>query len=133
MGFSPGKAAVKPGMSANASILVQRHQGVLRVPNRALTTTGPAKSVAVLYGAAQTPVTVYVQTGATDGTWTEITGCLETGTQCLHDGDKLAVNLPSVTSGAGWGTGPVMFFSGPAGAAPGGGGDTIRVQKGDAP
>jgi HlyD family secretion protein len=125
--FNPGKVAVRPGMSTNASILIDRRQGVIRVPNRAITANGPVKSVQVLYGPQGTPVTVHVQTGASNGAWTEVTGCLETGNQCLHDGDKLAVNLPT-TSGAsgGPGNGPVMFFSGPDGATgPGGKGEIV--------
>ncbi len=117
--FDPGRVPVKVGMSANAGIMVEQRQGVLRVPNRALTTVGPLKSVQVLYGTQETPVTVFVQTGVTDGSWTEITGCVETGSQCLQDGDKVAVNLPAATgSSNGSPSGGTFFVGGPDGAAP---------------
>jgi hypothetical protein len=64
-------------------------------------------------------VPVHVETGATNGTLTEITSCTDTGSQCLHDGDRLV--LPTTTTstrstqGAGAGAGLL-------GGARGGGG-----------
>ncbi|HEX2510691.1 MAG TPA: hypothetical protein VHK66_09250, partial [Microvirga sp.] len=114
--FEPGDLAVKVGMSANASILVERREGVLMVPNRALQTAGMAKTLQVLYGEDQTPVTVSVATGATNGQMTEIVGCLDTSSQCLREGDMVAMSMPTSTgnSAAGPGGGMVIF-EGPAG------------------
>jgi len=122
--FNPGKLPVKVGMSANADIQVEQHEGVLQVPNRAIKSQGPVKTLQVLYGKTQTPINVPVRTGATNGTMTEVVGCLETGNQCLREGDKVAMELPGVqdSSTGGPGMGDTMFISGPAkGGGPGGG------------
>ena len=119
--FDPGAAGVQVGMSADLSIEVERHAGVLQAPSRAINTIGPIKTVQVLYGQDQTPVTIQVETGASNGTMTEIVKCIDTGAQCLRANDQLAVSLPSddATSGQG-GDGQTQFFAAPAGAAPGG-------------
>ncbi|HYP41801.1 MAG TPA: secretion protein HylD, partial [Chloroflexia bacterium] len=39
--FDPGALAVRVGMSANATILVESPQGVIQVPNRAIKSQGP--------------------------------------------------------------------------------------------
>ena len=70
--LNPGTLPVKVGMSGTADIQVEQHKGVLQVPNRAIKTTGGVKSIQVLYGKDKTPVTVRVQTGATNGQMTEI-------------------------------------------------------------
>jgi len=80
---------LKPGMTANASIEVARRDGVLRVPAAALRFR-PDTTVLAQYGGASAPSTaagksvwvlngntlaaVPVQSGATDGTYTEVTG-----------------------------------------------------------
>jgi HlyD family secretion protein len=124
--FDPGDLAVKVGMSANASILVERREGVLMVPNRALQTVGTAKSLQVLYGESQTPVTVRVKTGATNGQMTEIAGCLDTSSQCLREGDVVAMAMSTSTGNNSSGPGgDMVIFEGPVGGArvggPGGG------------
>ena len=50
MVFNPGDLGVKVGMSADASIRVERRENVIQVPNRALKSQGPYKTVQVLYG-----------------------------------------------------------------------------------
>jgi multidrug efflux pump subunit AcrA (membrane-fusion protein) len=109
--LAPGHAAVKVGMSGTATITVERHAGVLQVPNAAIQTAGPFPTVQVLYGNAQTPVTVRVRTGATDGRMTEIVGCLDTGNQCLRAGDQVGLDRPASgdKTAAGPGQGDVMF------------------------
>ncbi len=115
--FDPGQAQVKVAMSADVSIEVERHPNVLQVPNRAIQSSGPVKTVQVLYGKDQKPVTIQVETGATNGTMTEIVKCVDTGKQCLREGDQIAINLPTDTGQggpAGGEQGP-QFFAAPAG------------------
>src|SRR5262249_10908238 len=120
--FDPGDAAVKIDMSADVSIEVERHPKVLQVPSRAIKSAGGEKTVQVLYGADQTPVTVRVQTGATNGAMTEIVSCLDIGKQCLREGDRVVLNLPSGTaSGGPDGNGDFTVAApGPSGGAPAG-------------
>jgi HlyD family secretion protein len=123
VGFAANGAAVKVGMSADVSIEIERHANVLQVPSRAIKTSGPIKTVQVLYGQNQTPVTIQVQTGASNGPMTEIVKCVDTGSQCLKVGDQLAISLPTEETGQGGPAGgdQMQFFSAPAGAPPGGG------------
>jgi len=74
-----------PGMTANVKIVVGRTEDVLRVPNAALrfhpagATVAPVRpggrvsQTVYLLSADRTPQPVSVRTGATDGTYTEIT------------------------------------------------------------
>ena len=80
-----------PGMTANVKILVDKHENVLRVPNAALRfrppeaarpaltqsiggrRSAPAPTVWVLQKNGQ-PTSVRIQTGLTDGAYTEVTG-----------------------------------------------------------
>jgi HlyD family secretion protein len=119
--FEPAQSGVQVGMSADLSIEVERHAGVLQAPSRAINSTGPIKTVQVLYGQDQTPVTIQVETGASNGTMTEIVKCIDTGAQCLRADDRLAVSLPSGDAlGASNEGNDMKFFAAPAGAAPGG-------------
>ncbi len=97
--FDPGAAPVKMGMTAGASIEVERKENVIQVPNRAIQTSGQLRTIQVLYGQEQVPVTVAVQTGASDGSMTEIVSCVETGSLCLREGDQVTINLPSAATG----------------------------------
>src|SRR4029079_11797857 len=109
------------GMSADLSIEVERHAGVLQAPSRAISSNGPIKTVQVLYGQDQTPVTIQVETGASNGTMTEIVKFTDTGTQCLRANDRLAVSLPSGdTQGAPSDGGQMQFSASPAGSESGG-------------
>jgi len=94
--FDAGGTPVKVGMSASADIQIQQINNAILVPSRAVQTSGSIKSVTVLQGAKQVPVTVQVETGATSNGQTEITSCVDTGAQCLRAGDVLAI--PSTTS-----------------------------------
>jgi len=125
--FDPGQAQVKVGMSASVSVEVERHTQVIQAPSRAIQSSGPVKTVQVLYGNDRTPVTIQVETGATNGSMTEIVKCVDTGKQCLREGDQLAINLPSDTSQsgpAGGDQGPQFFSSGPI---PGGAGKRVVI------
>lgn len=125
----PGALPVKVGMSGTAGIQVEQHTGVLQVPNRAIKTTGGVKSIQVLYGKDKTPVTVRVQTGATNGQMTEIVRCLDTNNQCLRQGDTVALELSGTGTARGpQGPGDVMTFGpGPGAGPPPGGGATIFI------
>ena len=121
--FDAGERGVKGGMSADASIRVDRHENVIQVPNRAIKTQGPFKTVQVLYGQGKAPVDVRVETGATNGQMTEIVKCLDTGSQCLRPGDQVAINVPTATANGQQDSGPnnqFVTFGGPGGG-PGGG------------
>ena len=91
-----------------------------------------AQHLHVNLGTVSALVTVQVQTGATDGRFTEIISCLNTGTQCLRPGDRVALELPSSTGNAGGpGSGDMVFTSsGPGGAVgppPGGGKGPVQI------
>jgi hypothetical protein len=98
---------------------------VIQVPTSAIRTIGANKTVQVLYGADKTPVMVRVQTGAVSGQMTEIVSCVDTGNQCLREGDTLAVTVAaSTTTGTTPGGGFIVGPGGgafPGGAVPGGG------------
>jgi HlyD family secretion protein len=126
--FDPGDSAVKVGMSASASIEVERYANVIQVPSRAIQTEGPSKTVKVLYGSQRTPVTVRVTTGATNGAQTEIVSCVDLGKQCLRPGDQLALSLPTDTAGAADPQGGNQMFVGPVqGVGPGGPPQRIEI------
>jgi HlyD family secretion protein len=93
--FDAGETPVKIGMSATADIQVQKVDDAILVPSRAIQTSGDAKTVTVLQGAEQRPVTVPVTTGITSDGQTEITGVGE-GAQALKAGDVVVV--PSTTT-----------------------------------
>jgi len=95
--FDPASTPVKVGMSASADIQIQQINNAILVPSRAVQASGNIKTVTVLQGAQQVPVTVQVETGATSNGQTEITSCVDTGAQCLRTGDALAI--PSTTTG----------------------------------
>jgi hypothetical protein len=64
-------------------------------------------------------VTIQVETGATNGSMIEIVKCVDTGKQCLREGDQLAINLPSeAVQGEPAGGDQMQFFS--SGPVPGG-------------
>jgi HlyD family secretion protein len=108
--FEPGAAPIKVGMSATANITVETHKDVIQVPNRALTSQGPQQIVQVYYGEELVPVRV--ETGATNGEMTEIVSCPDIGKQCLREGDRVAVAIPTSSSSQGGGAGE-FFMAGP--------------------
>lgn len=85
------RGTLRPGMSASASVVVDRHTDALLVPNRAVRTEGRQKVIYIV-GPGGAQVRVPVQTGITDDTSTEIVGDTP-----LRDGDSAVVNLPSTT------------------------------------
>ncbi len=83
-------ADVKPGMTANLAIEVNRRENVLLIPNRAVRTQGNQKTVAVVRDgkSVQTPVT----TGLSNDQFVEITSG-------LREGDVVAMNQTQTGSG----------------------------------
>jgi RND family efflux transporter MFP subunit len=125
--FNTRGLPVKTGMNATANLIVESHPNVIQVPTRAITTKGQNKTVTVLAGQdQQTPVTIGVTTGASNTTYTEITGCTDTGNQCLRPGDRVVVTLPTGTTTNNGGN---NGFGGFGGGGFGGGGPVV-IQRG---
>lgn len=100
-GTSPGTLRVKLGMTASAQVTVQKLAGVILVPSRAIQTQGRNRTVQVVYGNNELPVSVAVQVGASNGTLTEILSCVDTNSMCLKEGDKLMLSTTTTaTTGA---------------------------------
>lgn len=78
------KAALRPGMTADASIRTEAREGVLLVPRAAVKSMGPKVGVYVLK--AGNPEFVEVTTGPTDGVAIEITGGIEEGAEVVTSG-----------------------------------------------
>ena len=99
---------IRPGMTANATIIVEQRNDVLLVPNRAVRTVGQQKIVTVLKDGKQTPVVVTL--GMSGDTQSEVTSG-------LNEGDVVVVpQTTTTTSGGGGGGGG---FGGPGGFRPG--------------
>ena len=108
---------LKPGMTANVSIVVARKEDALKVPNAALRfsppqsgrhaglSEGPATAAALKKtttpgqkrvwreGASGDPEAVSLQTGISDGTFTEIV------TDALHEGEPVIIGIDTPRSG----------------------------------
>jgi len=98
--------ALKPGMTASASVVTEKKENVLLVPNRAIHTTNGQRTVTVLYEGQQIPVTV--QVGLSNDTDTEITGGQ------LKEGDALVLASTTSASSSRTSTGSASF-GGPGG------------------
>ncbi len=94
-------AAVKPGMTANASIVIDQREDVLVVPSRAIRSEGDGHVVTVLRDGQ--PVDTPVQVGLSGDNGTEILG------DALKEGDTLVI--------AGTTSSPRMFGFGMGGGA----------------
>ena len=79
--LEPTGVPIRPGMTANVDILVERREGVLLVPNRALRRDGKGKYVEVLAGGQRQRR--YVTTGLSDGAFTEVIEGLEEGERVI--------------------------------------------------
>jgi HlyD family secretion protein len=110
VGVDNSDLRLKPGMTANVSIVVARKDGVIKVPNSALRFKPPQISLTVpvaapgrqpsggndtmgrsvwKMGASGDPEAVVVQSGISDGSFTEITS------GSLNEGDQIIVGLES--------------------------------------
>ncbi len=93
--------AIRPGMTANAAIVVEQRENVLLVPSRAIRTQGGKYLVRVLRGAQIEEVTIRVGLSG-DGT-TEILG------DTLREGDVVVTSMPSILEASmRGGQGPMM-------------------------
>lgn len=123
-------AQVKPGMTASASIVVDKKTGVLLVPSTAIKTVNNRSYVEIINNGQLRRV--FIQTGMTTDTQTEVTG------GSLQVGEEVAINPPTVTSratglggifrifGGGGGTGG-NFRTGGGGNFSGGNGGNFSV------
>jgi RND family efflux transporter MFP subunit len=96
-------SAIKPGMTANLAIVVERRENVLLVPTRAVRVQGNQKTVTVMYKGQS--IAVPVGTGLSNDQSIEITNGLK-------EGDEVVINQtqtrqPNV---GGFGDGPPMFM-----------------------
>lgn len=85
-------SALKPGMSATASVIVQQDTNALLVPNRAVRTEGRQKVVYIM-GPGSTQIRVPVQTGISDDQSTEVLGDTP-----LREGDSVAIQTTTGTT-----------------------------------
>ncbi len=99
--------AIRPGMTANASIVVDKRENVLVVPNRAIRTQGRQRTVSVLYQGQV--IEVPVEAGMSGNGNTEILG------DTLKEGDVVLLNTSSTSGqtqrmggGIGGSMGPVL-------------------------
>ncbi len=92
---------IKSGMSVSASIIVDKKQNVLTVPNSAIKTQLRSNYVEVATGASTTPPTQRrVQIGITNDTLTEIISGIK-------EGDRVVTR--TITTGANKNTAPTIF------------------------
>ena len=104
---------LKPGMTANASVVVQQATNVLMLPNSAITRLGSVSFVNVLGKDGKTQTRQQIQTGATGDQSTEIVSGLSAG-------DRVVLPQLKAPTGAAGGRG----FGG------GGSGGTVRIGGG---
>lgn len=111
-------AEVRPGMTANVSVVVGSAANVLELPTSAITTTGRISTVVLLKNGKQT--TQAVTTGLAGDTDTQITAGLSAGDTVVEP----SVTATGSTTGTGTGTGAAGggLFGGAGGAGFGGGG-----------
>ncbi len=102
---------IRPGMTANVTIVVEERDNVLLVPNRAVKTTGKQKIVNVVVDGKPTPANVTL--GMSGDTQSEVVSG-------LNEGDVVVVQqTTTTTSGGGGFGGPGGGFGGPGGFRPG--------------
>jgi HlyD family secretion protein len=105
-------AALKQGMTANATVTVSKATNAITVPNLAVTHTGGQAYVMVYSAGTQTQTPI--ETGVVGDQFTEVTGG-------LNDGEQVVIPTVRVSSGTSGGGGRGGF---------GGGGGGIRVGAG---
>ncbi len=77
-----GEYQLLEGLSASADIIVGQAENVLLIPDRAIKTSGGRQLVQVVVGGGTEEREI--QTGLSDGQWTEVTGG-------LHEGERVVV------------------------------------------
>ena len=83
--------ALRPGMNASASIILQQRENVLLVPNRAVRSVGKTKTVTVVNGEQSSEVSVTL--GLSGDTKSEVV-------DGLHEGDVVVINQTTTSSGS---------------------------------
>jgi multidrug efflux pump subunit AcrA (membrane-fusion protein) len=106
-------AGLKPGMTANVSVIVAEADNVLHVPSSAVTTRGGASTVTVVNGKSQQVVSVVTGMRGDNGT------VIQSG---LTQGQQVLVPSARVSSGAGTATGTGTGAGRGVGGGLGGGG-----------
>ncbi|MBI3538133.1 MAG: efflux RND transporter periplasmic adaptor subunit [Chloroflexi bacterium] len=87
--------AIKPGMTANLAIVVERRENVLIIPNRAVRTQGNSKTVTVLFKGEQ--ISVPIGTGLSNDSFVEVTNGLNEGdTVIIQTTQTRTGNVPGV-------------------------------------
>ncbi|MEI8230737.1 MAG: efflux RND transporter periplasmic adaptor subunit [Candidatus Peregrinibacteria bacterium] len=108
---TPGNLNILSGMTATVITEAARSDNALAVPNLAVLTSGGNRSVKKADGTS-----VEVQTGITDGRYTEILSG-------LNEGDAVfSMNLPSASSAGTQNAGQIFRLTGGGGGGPPGGG-----------
>lgn len=79
--ISSADVPLKPDMTANVDIVVESKEGVLLVPNRAVERGREGKYVEILV--AGQPRQVYIETGLSNGTFTEVVAGLKEGQRVI--------------------------------------------------
>jgi macrolide-specific efflux system membrane fusion protein len=114
--FDSVPAGVKPGMTANVSVIAASRDNVISVPSAAISTTGGVSTVKVrVNGVDETRTVVTGLKG--DGT-TEITSGLQAG-------EQVVMSVGVVTGGASNGSTGTQNRTGTGGAFPGAGGGFV--------
>jgi HlyD family secretion protein len=101
---------IRPGMTANVTIVVEQRNNILLVPNRAVKTTGKQKIVNVMENGKPTPVAVTL--GMSSDTQSEVMSG-------LNEGDVVVIQQTTTTTSQGGGLGAGGGFGGPGGFRPG--------------
>ena len=86
---SSANPQIRPGMTANVSIVVQQRDNILLVPNRAVKTSGKQKIVTVLKDGKQTQVNLTL--GMSGDTQSEVTSG-------LNEGDLVVIQTTTTTT-----------------------------------
>lgn len=107
---------IKGGMSATATILLDKKDNILCVPAEAVTTVGGRSIVTAMVDGQ--PQVKQIETGLSTDRWVEVVNGLQEGEQIV------------VASSSGSGGQVQMFGPGMGGPPPGGGGGTVRIQRG---
>lgn len=124
--FDPQSAPVKLGMTSNVNITVDRRENVLLAPTQAIQSDGATKMLQVVPDKEKPPITLRVTTGADNGLTTEIVSCVDTGAQCLREGDLVLFEPPMEATLAGGPGGGDVFLTGSFSPAPPGGAPNIQ-------
>ncbi len=103
---------IRPGMTANVTVVVEQRDNILLVPNRAVRVSGRQRIVNVLLNGKPTPVNVTL--GMSGDTQSEVVSG-------LNEGDVVVVQQTTTTTSQGGGGfgGPGGGFGGPGGFRPG--------------